>query len=670
MNSISLHPRLRLYFSRLSSLLLLLQRSPIVQLIFPEAKLLGGAAATDAVKLTIATVIGLGAFDSVAGATTFSVTQNTPTPVTVPVSATVGIPINFSVKYTDTQGHTPGSWQLVNTSGTTSPAVSIPGLTHANATNNKIDTISGSPTVAGDYSFKFKAWENTGYSGAFFLSGIFTIRVAAGASAPVMAVEQPLGTPIADAGSKSFGTVAPNTNNDLQFTIKNTGNADLTGLTITKDGTDAADFTIFSNPAAPVSGPSGTTTFTVRFAPTTLGSKTAAIHIANNDTPRNPYDINLTGTVFAPVLVVEQPASSPLTNGTSTVSFGTGQIGVPVAVTFTLKNNGNATLSSIVLTKDGTHNTDYAITTPPPSSLLANSSGSFVVTFTPSGTGSRVAALRLTSNDTANSPFIINLEGTGTAPLMVVEQVTGIADGGSKDFGSVLTGSNTSLVFTIKNTGFADLTGLAITKDGSNPADFTITANPVAPVSGPDRFTTFTVQFAPAAIGTRSAVIHIASNDTPRSPFDITLTGTGTAAQKPFDAWMSTRASGVPANQRGALQTPQGDGVCNLLKFAFNMDPNKPDTSLFVVGVGDPAGLPRSSRVNGVLKLEYIRRKAGTNPGLTYTPQCGSDMLGWNMLLTGETITPIGTTDWERVTLYGPAGEAKCVGRVKVVQAP
>ncbi len=125
---------------------------------------------------------------------------------------------------------------------------------------------------------------------------VFTISVAP--PAPEIAVEQPTSTNIADGGTKDFGTVNVGSNTSLTFTIKNTGSANLTGLTITKDGTNQSDFTVTANPTAPVSGPSGTTTFTVQFAPSGGGTRTAAIHIANNDSNENPFDINLTGTGF------------------------------------------------------------------------------------------------------------------------------------------------------------------------------------------------------------------------------------------------------------------------------------------------------------------------------------------------------------------------------------
>ncbi|MBK8090668.1 MAG: choice-of-anchor D domain-containing protein [Verrucomicrobiaceae bacterium] len=119
---------------------------------------------------------------------------------------------------------------------------------------------------------------------------------------PEIAVEQPLNTNIADGGSKSFGTVVVGANTSLTFTIKNVGTTNLIGLAITKDGADASQFTVTSFPAATVSGPSGSTTFTVKFAPTSAGTKTAALHIANNDSDENPFDITLTGSGYYPGL--------------------------------------------------------------------------------------------------------------------------------------------------------------------------------------------------------------------------------------------------------------------------------------------------------------------------------------------------------------------------------
>lgn len=105
---------------------------------------------------------------------------------------------------------------------------------------------------------------------------------------------------IADGGTRDFGFSSAGRSSNLSFTVKNTGNADLTGLGITLDGTDAAMFDVTSPAVAPVAGPSGSTTFAVRFLATSTGAKTAALHIVSNDADENPFDIILTGLGLSP----------------------------------------------------------------------------------------------------------------------------------------------------------------------------------------------------------------------------------------------------------------------------------------------------------------------------------------------------------------------------------
>ena len=117
-------------------------------------------------------------------------------------------------------------------------------------------------------------------------------------------------------------------------------------------------------------------------------------------------------------------------------------------------------------------------------------------------------------------------------PEIAVEQPVGtdLTDGASTaDFGSVNTGSNTSLTFTIKNVGTADLTGITPTISGTNSTDFTVTTIPAATVI-PSSSTTCIVRFTPGAAGTRTALLQIANNDANENPFDINLTGNGVGA--------------------------------------------------------------------------------------------------------------------------------------------
>jgi N-acetylneuraminic acid mutarotase len=152
--------------------------------------------------------------------------------------------------------------------------------------SNSFNSASGLPTFGQGY-----------VTVTVFANGIpsasFLLLWTPSAAAPGILVEQPVGTGFTNGGSRSF-TVTANSPGSLTFTIKNPGSLDLTGLTLTTDGPNGTNFIVTSSPTSPVV-PGGSTTFTIQFPLTTSGTKTGAVHIANNVSGSNPFDINLTG---------------------------------------------------------------------------------------------------------------------------------------------------------------------------------------------------------------------------------------------------------------------------------------------------------------------------------------------------------------------------------------
>lgn len=140
---------------------------------------------------------------------------------------------------------------------------------------------------------------------------------------------------------------------------------------------------------------------------------------------------------------------------------------------------------------------------------------------------------------------------TGGAPKMAVArfeaglhpeigvELTGLgtlADAGhTVDYGLAFPGTPTSRTFTIRNTGFSDLTGLGISFSGAAADDFSVGISPVAPVAGPTGNTVFTVTFNPATAGVKNAVMHIASNDGNEASFEVALTGRALAPEADDD---------------------------------------------------------------------------------------------------------------------------------------
>lgn len=116
-----------------------------------------------------------------------------------------------------------------------------------------------------------------------------------------IAVEQPAGSVLVDnTAKKSFGTVVVGqTGAHRTFTIKNPGTANLSRLNITVNGLDPADFSI-TPLAVTTLAPGNSTTFKVTFKPSSIGFRSAAIHIRSNDANENPFDIKLTGSGSAP----------------------------------------------------------------------------------------------------------------------------------------------------------------------------------------------------------------------------------------------------------------------------------------------------------------------------------------------------------------------------------
>ncbi len=130
----------------------------------------------------------------------------------------------------------------------------------------------------------------------------YNLTITGTGTAPEIALSQGA-TPISDGDSHNFGSQSLSSSTDVEFTITNSGNANLTLATpLIIGGSNADQFTVQAQPASPVTG-SGSTTFTIRFSPDSAGAKTASFAITNNDSDENPYNITFSGSSFAAPLV-------------------------------------------------------------------------------------------------------------------------------------------------------------------------------------------------------------------------------------------------------------------------------------------------------------------------------------------------------------------------------
>jgi hypothetical protein len=94
------------------------------------------------------------------------------------------------------------------------------------------------------------------------------------------------------------------------------------------------------------------------------------------------------------------------------------------------------------------------------------------------------------------------------------------------DFGNISAGSTTTRTFTISNAGPASLTVTGISMTGANASEFTLVGAPTFPLTLAANGTqTITVQFAPTAVGLRTAELNIASNDFDEGTYTVALRG-------------------------------------------------------------------------------------------------------------------------------------------------
>lgn len=115
----------------------------------------------------------------------------------------------------------------------------------------------------------------------------------------------------------------------------------------------------------------------------------------------------------------------------------------------------------------------------------------------------------------------------------------------------------------------------------------------------------------------------------------------------------------------GPSADPNRNGIPNLIEFAFNMNPKSTSYPRLGHPTGTP-GMPYISRNgSGFLVIEYIRRMASGNPGITYAVEFAGSSSGPRTVQPAESVSFIDTT-FERVTVTDTAVSAQRFSRVRV----
>ncbi|WP_295805720.1 choice-of-anchor D domain-containing protein [uncultured Nitratireductor sp.] len=221
------------------------------------------------------------------------------------------------------------------------------------------------------------------------------------------------------------------------FTIANSGTDTLTlgSNAASLSGAHAADFAITAQPAASVAS-GGTTSVTVQFDPSALGTRGATLSIANDDADEAPFDFAIQGTGTGAPEIAVSGNGTDIADGDGSpdaadhTDFGASDVGGgTVSRTFTIANSGTDTLTlgSNAASLSGAHAADFAITAQPAASVASGGTTSVTVQFDPSALGTRGATLSIANDDADEAPFDFALSGDGvaSAEITIVQNITG-----------------------------------------------------------------------------------------------------------------------------------------------------------------------------------------------------------------------------------------------------
>jgi outer membrane protein OmpA-like peptidoglycan-associated protein len=307
-----------------------------------------------------------------------------------------------------------------------------------------------------------------------------------------------------------FGNVNVGSSADLTLTVSNPGTALLT-YTLAEGGANPGDYSftpacIMASPCTLAAG--GSADFTVTFAPTVDGARSATILVDSDDPDEPSLTVDLAGNGRGSQLTKVAP-------GGGTVVFGDVNVGVTASMTLTLRNDGNEDLVVGNIALSDAHFAVVGATFP--LSIAPGNQTDFELTCLPTARGALAATVSV-PNSSYNLPaFTMNATCNGIAGELT-------ATPGTLAFGNVRNDTTVDLTLVLRNIGELPVTidaGTSVVTPDN--VGYTAAGIPTSLASGGQ--VTVTVTFAPTATmdgGAASLLIDSNWNDV-----TVTLSGNG-----------------------------------------------------------------------------------------------------------------------------------------------
>ncbi|MBL8188558.1 MAG: choice-of-anchor D domain-containing protein [Acidobacteria bacterium] len=311
-------------------------------------------------------------------------------------------------------------------------------------------------------------------------------------------------------GPLDFGDICVGDSQTRKLEVFNVGDAPLRITNVSRVAGSTA-ITVDANPVVPLSvGPGSHVDFNIRCAPTTTTPQTATIRVESDDFEQPVTNLTYTCNPSSPKMAT---AIADLGN------FGNVCLGKFKDLDLTINNSGGCdlTISSIVSSLSVEFQVPNVLSFP--LTIHPGDSIQIPIRFQPTTTGNRTATITINSNDPANPAQVVQVSGSGQAPMIVVPAMI--------DFGKVCPGETVTKTLNISNTGFCDLIVTNITS--TNPAEFKVAPWVAFPLIVPPGSTRdVAIQFMPMGFTVnpmRMATLTIISND-PNTPMkDVKVTG-------------------------------------------------------------------------------------------------------------------------------------------------
>ena len=337
---------------------------------------------------------------------------------------------------------------------------------------------------------------------------------------------------------------------DITFTIRNTGQADLTfnpigGNVINLTDNASGFFTVIRQPAINARVTRGnSTTFTIRFSPLVEGDNfNATVQVSTNSQINADFSFRVCGSSweYKPQMLIRQNNTTINQNGE--FDFGTVAVDTTRDITFTIGNNGladltfNAVGGNVINLTDNAAGVFTVIQQPAITTRVSReNTTTFVLRFSPMSEGNNFdATVRISTNCPNNADFYFRVQGNGYVrkPQITIRQGnTAIGQSSEYDFGAVLTGNNSDVTFTIENSGEAALIFESINGNRINLLDnagnhfVVVQQPPETQVIAPGSTTSFVIRFSPTTIGQNyTANVQIRTNSENNSVFSFWIKG-------------------------------------------------------------------------------------------------------------------------------------------------